>query len=77
MCGVIPSSSAAFLITVNVGVGWGGTKPLTSSAAEKKIVDIYEFGWVIFSNMGKKQTEDLDFQGDYMLPTTSHLVSYR
>lgn len=51
--------------------------PLAFSAAEKKIVDTYEFGWVVFSNTGKKQAEDLDFQGGYVLPATSHFISYR
>lgn len=51
--------------------------PLAFSAAEKKIVDTYEFGGVVFSNTSKKQAEDLDFQGGYVLPATSHFISYR
>lgn len=53
---------------------WEGTKPLAFATAEKKNLDIYEFVWVIFSNTGKEQTEDLDFQGGYILPITSYLI---
>lgn len=55
VCGVIPYSSAAFLITMNNGVGLERTKPLAFATSEKKNCVIYEFSWVIFSNTGKNQ----------------------